>query len=138
MSGFLLDTNVVSELTKAAPDTHVISFLRDHDDLWLSTVALHELDLGLKLLPLGQRRDRLQQTIAAFVAEFEDRILPLGRMEARWAALARFQSRQSGRTLDLGDSLIAGTAMTHDLVIVTRNVGDFYGLSVEIVNPWEA
>ena len=137
MSGFLLDTNVVSELAKDAPDSRVIAFLRDQDDLWLSAIVLHELDFGLNLLPLGQRRERLQQTIAAFVAEYDDRILPLGRMEARWAALARVQSRQSGRTLELGDALIAGTAMVHDLAVVTRNVRDFYSLSVEIVNPWE-
>ena len=137
MSGFLLDTNVVSELAKDAPDSRVIAFLRDQDDLWLSAIVLHELDFGMNLLPLGQRRERLQHTIAAFVAEYDDRILPLGRMEARWAALARVQSRQSGRTLELADALIAGTAMAHDLTVVTRNVRDFYSLSVEIVNPWE-
>lgn len=138
MSGFLLDTNVVSELTKDTPDPHVIAFLRDKDDLWLSTVVLHELDFGLNLLPLGQRRERLQQTIAAYVAEYDDRILPLGRLEARWAALTRAQSRQSGRTLQLGDALIAGTALAHDLAVATRNVRDFEGLSLDIVNPWES
>ena len=86
MTGFLLDTNVVSELTKESPDPGVIAFPSEQDDLWLSPVVLHELEFGLQLLPRGHRRDGLRQALSEFIEEYEDRILPLVRNEAEWAA----------------------------------------------------
>ncbi len=138
MSGFLLDTNVVSELTKDAPDSRVVEFLAAHDDLWLSTIVLHELDFGLNLLPLGRRRNRIRAALLAFVMEYEDRILAVDRPEAEQAATLRAQAHRSGRVLHLGDALIAGTAKTHNLAVATRNVVDFDGLDVAVTNPWEA
>ncbi|MDE2722353.1 MAG: type II toxin-antitoxin system VapC family toxin [Gemmatimonadota bacterium] len=138
MNGFLLDTNVVSELTKNVPNSQVITFLVAQNDLWLSIIVLHELDFGLNLLPLGRRRDRISAVLAAFVTEYEDRILPVDRPEAEQAASLRAQARRSGRVLHLGDALIAGTAKTHNLAVATRNVADFDGLDVDVTNPWEA
>ena len=63
--------------------------------------------------------------------------LPAERVGAEWAARFRAHAHHCGRRLDLGDALIAGTAKTHDLAIATRNVRDFDGLDVEVVNPWE-
>ena len=138
MNGFLLDTNVVSELTKDAPDSRVVAFLVAQDDLWLATVVLHELDFGLNLLPLGRRRDRISAALSAFVTEYEDCILPVDRPEAEQAAALRAQAHRSGRVLHLGDALIAGTAKAHNLAVATRNVADFEGLDVNVINPWEA
>ena len=138
MNGFLLDTNVVSELTKNVPNSQVITFLAAQNDLWLSIIVLHELDFGLNLLPLGRRRDRISAALAAFVTEYEDRILPVDRPEAEQAASLRAQARRFGRVLHLGDALIAGTAKTHNLAVATRNVADFDGLDVDVTNPWEA
>ena len=138
MNGFLLDTNVVSELTKNVPDSQVIAFLAAQNDLWLSIIVLHELDFGLNLLPLGRRRDHISAALAAFVTEYEDRILPVDRPEAEQAASLRAQARRSGRVLHLGDALIAGTAKTHNLAVATRNMADFDGLDVDVANPWEA
>ncbi len=137
MNGFLLDTNVVSELTKNVPDSRVVAFLAGQDDLWLSTIVLHELDFGLRLLPLGHRRDRTSAALSAFVSEYEDRILPVGRLEAEQAAALRVQAHRSGRVLHLGDALIAGTARAHDLCVATRNAADFNGLDVNVTNPWQ-
>ena len=69
---------------------------------------------------------------------YEDRILPLDRVGAEWSAEFRAQARRAGRTIDMGDMLIAGIAKANDMAIVTRNVRDFDGLDVDIVNPWEA
>ena len=69
MSGYLLDTNVISELTKASPAVGVLDFLSEHDDLWLSSVVLHELEFGLELLPHGHRRDGLRRTLEEFTSE---------------------------------------------------------------------
>ena len=102
MRGFLLDTNVVSELTKRSPDSGVIAFLTNQSDLWLSSVVLHELAFGLNLLPPGQRRDRIGAALAALVAEYADRVIVLSATEAEDAALLRAQAHRSGRVLHLG------------------------------------
>ena len=138
MSGFLLDTNVVSELTKATPDSRVVAFLAAQDDLWLPTIVLHELEFGLNLLPLGRRRNRIHAALSALLMEYGDRVLPLDRPESEQAAALRARARRAGRVLHLADALIAGTAKVHDLAVATRNVADFEGLGVTVTNPWEA
>ena len=137
MSGFLLDTNVVSELVKPAPEPRVIAFLTSQTDLWLSTIVLHELDFGLNLLPRGHRRDRLSSVLSTFLSEYSDQIIPVDRREAEQAAAMRAQARRLGRALYLADALKAGTAKAHDLSLATRNVMDFNDLGVEVTNPWE-
>ena len=137
MSRFLLDTNVISEVTKQRPAPQVIAFLEEHQDLWLPTIVLHELKFGLLLLPTGQRQDRLRTALSGFIDAYADRILPLDSSAAEWAAEFRAQARRSGETLDFGDALIAGTAKANDLVIATRNTKDFDYLDIEVVNPWE-
>ena len=79
----------------------------------------------------------LQDSLLEIIAEYEDRILPLERGGAEWAARFRAHAQRSGRMLDLGDALIAGTAKTYDLAIATRNVRDFDALDVKVVNPWK-
>ncbi len=115
MSGFLLDTNVISELTRPAPNANVVAFLEEEQDLWVSTVTMHELAFGIALLPEGRRRSAIAETLAAFAAAYDDRIIFLGREEARWAALLR--------------------AEAHGLAMVTRNVSDFEGAGWATV-PW--
>ena len=138
MTGFLLDTNVVSETTKDYPTPSVIHFLSQQTDLWLSSLVVHELEFGLQLAPHGRRRERLVVSISRFLADYTDRILSVDRESAEWSARFRAAAIRSGRSPDLIDLLIAGTAWTRGLVIVTRNVRDFTGLGIEIVNPWEA
>lgn len=137
MNGYLLDTNVISEVIRSTPHTRVVTFLAKHDDLWLSSIVIHELEYGLQRMAQGQRRSGLQDSLLGVIAEYEDRILPLERVGAEWAARFRAQAHRFGRTLDLGDALIAGTAKTHDLAIATRNIRDFDVLEVQVVNPWE-
>ena len=79
MSGFLLDTNVISEMTFDAPNPQVIAFLAAQDNLWLSAVVVHELEYGLQLLPPGHRRDRLVAAHSHVIRAYGDRIVPLRR-----------------------------------------------------------
>lgn len=72
MNGYLLDTNVISELTRQLPNPRVIEFLPEHADLWLSTVVIHELEFGLQLLPEGKRRFDLYSLLSEFLSEYED------------------------------------------------------------------
>ena len=134
MIGYLLDANVASETMSPAPDLQVAPFLTGHDGLWLSTIVLHELDYGVRRLEPGRTRDRLQADLAGFAAEYGDRILPLDRAAAEWAAQFRAQWQRSGRALELGDALVAGTARANGLCVATRNVTDFQHLDVDATN----
>lgn len=98
---------------------------------------LHELEFGLQLLPSGQRRDGLRATLLEVIARHDDRILPVGRSAATWAARFRGEAQRSGRTLDLGDALIAGTAKASDLALATRNTADFRNLNLCVTIPWD-
>ena len=137
MSGCLLDTNVISELTRDAPDLRVITFLADRDDVWVSSVLIHEVEYGIRLLPQGRRRDRLATMQAGILSAYANRILFLDRGGAEWAAELRANARRSGRPVELGDVLIAGIAKAHDLAVATRNTADFELLEVDVVNPWQ-
>ena len=137
MTGFLLDTNVVSEAIKPAPDPRVTKFLHDrHDRLWLSVVVLYELEYGVHLLPQGRRRLEVAALIAGIVRNYGDRILPVNREAASRAARLRARARRAGRPGQTADALIAGTAVANDLVVATRDTGDFAPFDVEAQNPW--
>ena len=138
MTGYLLDTNVISELTRHVPDPQVVSFLSEQEDLWLSSILIHEVEYGLRLLPQGDRRSRLSAMQSAILGTYENRILPLDRVGAEWSAEFRAQARRAGRTIDMGDALIAGIARAHDLALATRNMAHFNDVAVEVINPWEA
>ena len=137
MSGYLLDTNVVSEVVKSDPEPRVVSFLLDESDLRLSTIVLHELTFGLGLLPDGRRRDLLGHALSSFIARYGDMVLPVDRPAADYAASLRVRAHRAGRVLTLADALIAGTAVANNLAIATRNVDDFQGLDVPVFNPWD-
>jgi predicted nucleic acid-binding protein len=136
MRGFLLDTNVVSETAKPAPNPRVVAFLADRVDLWLPVIVLHELEYGVRLMPAGRRRDARRATLMALTGRFHRRLLPIGRDEAGHASRLRAHARRAGRTVHLGDALIAGTATANDLVLATRNVDDFAPFDIELLNPW--
>ena len=137
MTGYLLDTNVISELTRDNPDSRVIDFLAERDDVWVSTVLIHEVEYGVRLLPQGTRRNRLSSMQSAILSGYAHRVLPLDRAGAEWAAEFRAIARRSGHIVDIGDALIAGIARANDLALATRNVADFVRLDVEVFNPWE-
>ena len=136
MTGFLLDTNVVPELAKPSPEAQVLAFLAAEANLWIPAITLYELQFGVKDLPEGRRREQLQSAIWAILADFGNRVIPLGREEAESAATLQALAKKTGYSVGLADCLIAGTATYHDLCVVTRNVRDFAPLSVTIHNPW--
>ena len=139
MTGFLLDTNVISEVMKPTPHPRVTAFLQaQHDSLWLSVVVLHELEYGMRLLPAGRRRSRMRAVVAGIVATHGDRVLPLGRAAAQRAAWLRARAHRNGRPVQVGDALIAGTADVGALAVATRNVSDFAPFEIDVVNPWTA
>jgi len=140
ISGFLLDTNVPSELTNPVPDRRVASWVdtQENSNLYLSAVSVGEMRRGFALLPLGKRRRRLEDWFEKYLLPlFEDRILSVTpRIGDLWGVLdAERQLR--GMPLNTADGMIAATARFHDLTVVTRNAKDFAGLGVRIFNPWD-
>ena len=136
MNGCLVDTNVISELVKPSPHNNIIQFLSTLSNAWLSVITLHELDYGLKLMPKGKRRSNLEQKLRQLLSEYGGFVIPIDKLEASHAASFRVEARQQGRVMHLADSLIAGTAKVHNLSLATRNVNDFTGVDIEIINPW--
>ncbi len=137
MTGYLLDTNVVSEVSKRSPSPAVVGFLQDTQaELWLSVIVLGELELGVQILPEGRRRNRVSDWLSQLKADFHQRILPIESRDAEWAATFRERAHRDGWDLTLADALVAGTAKARDLVVATRDIRDFAGLDVEIIDPW--
>jgi predicted nucleic acid-binding protein len=141
MNGFLLDTNIPSEMTRPRPQPSVSGWLDDADDdqLHFSVVSLGEILKGVTVLPESKRRSQLEQWLDETLRPwFQGRILPVNEPIAeRWGVLAG-QCQLKGRPLKVVDGFIAATALEHDLTIVTRNVKDFAGLGVTVFNPWDA
>ena len=140
MTGFLLDTNVPSELTRPQSDPQVEKWVDEADDdqLHLSVVSLGELLKGVTILPVGKRRDQLQQWLDETLRPwFQGRILPVDEAIAEQWGILSGECQLKGRPLKFADGLIAATALQHDLTIVTRNVRDFSGLGVDVLDPWE-
>ncbi len=137
MNSYLLDTNVISELSKQSPNPGVVNFLLSSDVMWLSAIVVYELELGVQILPEGQRRDRLKDWLSRIVDSFRGCILPIRRQEAEIAASFQARVHRDGGRLELADALIAGTAEARSLSLATLNVRDFRGLDIDTVNPWD-
>ncbi len=133
---YLIDTNVLSELRRRDPDANVVRWVADRPatTLYLSVLTLGELRKGVEGLPEGPRRRRLIDWLEVELpAYFAGRIVPVDAAVAeRWGRL----QAQAGRPLPAIDSLLAATALTHDLTLVTRNRKDFQHLELRVIDPW--
>jgi predicted nucleic acid-binding protein len=141
MSGFLLDTNVLSEFNRRGePDERVKHWLEtaDTESLYTSVLTFGEIRFGIELLPPSKRRDQLERWLERDLHEwFEGRILPVDQSIAdRWGLL-RAQAQLKGRLLSIVDALLAATALQHNLTIVSRNAAHFSVIDLAVVNPWE-
>lgn len=135
----LLDTNVLSEVRRPAPDPKVLAWLDtiDEDRAFISVVSIAELRRGIALMEDGRRRTALAVWLAQDLpARFASRILPIDHVVAeRWGELMA-QSRRSGLALSVMDGFFAATALANNLMLVTRNVKDFAAFGVPLFNPW--
>ena len=141
MSGFLLDTNCISELVSPKPEPRVIEWVDTTDEalLYLSALSVGEIRKGIDALPDSRRRTRLETWLEVDLkARFAGRILPIdAAIAGRWGALAA-AAKRIGKALAIIDGLIAATALHHDLAIVTRNTSDFATTHARVLNPWES
>jgi len=139
LTGFLLDTNVVSETIKVRPDEAVLIWLARRDEqVFVPTIAIAEIKLGIEMLPAGRRRTSFEDWLSDLLAnDFADRILPFD-TAAAWAfgeLVAR--ARRSGHPTPVADAQIAAVATVHGLTVATRDIADFAGFGVPLVNPFE-
>jgi predicted nucleic acid-binding protein len=141
MSGFLLDTNCISELVRPKPDPHVLDWMEAADEslLFLSVLTLGELRKGTPGLPQGKRRTQLETWLEVDLqARFAQRILPIDFSVAdRWGVIIA-EAKRAGKSIPVIDGLLAATAIQHNLTIVSRNAKDFAGVPVQTLNPWAA
>jgi predicted nucleic acid-binding protein len=140
MSGYLLDTNCISELVRLKPEPRVMAWMQAAEEtlLYLSVLTLGEIRKGLAGLPQGKRRTRLEPWLEIELgARFAGRILPIDVPVAdRWGLLAA-TAKKEGKTLSTVDGLLAATALHHNLTVVSRNVSDFADTRVQVLNPWK-
>jgi toxin FitB len=131
---FLFDTTAVSELEKPRPNQGLVDWLGgvSWDDVYLSAVTIAEVRLGINRLPNGEKRRRLEAWFDSLTDQFPDRILPID-----FHVAVRFAEIQHEKgPLPLMDSLIAATALTHRLTVVTNNTSDLGRTGASVVDPW--
>jgi hypothetical protein len=132
---YLVDANVLSEPTKKVPDSNVVDWLQDNErEIVVDPIILGEVRFGILLLRGGRRRASLERWFDAGVQRF--RCLPWeAETGLKWAQLLA-SLRAAGRAMPIKDSLIAATALVHDLTVVTRNRVDFEKAGVSIIDPF--
>ena len=140
MSGFLLDTNVISELVRSRPDPGVLKWVESTDEslLRISVLTLGEIRKGIALSADGRRRISLEGWLAHDLAvRFSGRILPVDVPIAnRWGRISA-AAKAGGSALPVIDGLLAATAMQHNLTMVSRDEAYSQIAGVELFNPWQ-
>mgnify|MGYP001813372720 CR=1 FL=1 len=135
----VLDTNVLSAVMQREPPSEVVAWLdrQPANSIWTSAVTVFEVEYGLRRLPEGKRRHRLQEAFRAVLAEeLGGRILPFDAQAALAAGSISAKLEASGQTVEIRDVQIAGIAKARQATVATRNVKHFEH-SCPVVNPWE-
>ena len=135
----LLDTNVLSELMKLAPEPHVLKWLDtlSPSECYLSAITKAEIELGIALLPDGKRKVDLKTAAELMFDEFPERCLSFNSTAASRYADIVAESTRIGRPISVEDAQIAAIAITHDMVLATRNNSDYENIAeLTILNPW--
>jgi predicted nucleic acid-binding protein len=139
--GFLLDTNVLSEVMREKPAPEVMAWLDEQPEnlLYTSAVTQAEVLAGIAFLPTGKRRDALASSAdQLFGHDFSGRCLVFGGAAAEQCALVRAQRKLAGMPISTEDAQIAAIALANQLTLVTRNTKDFRGITgIQVTNPWQ-
>jgi len=133
---YLVDANVLSEPTKRAADSKVVTWLDTNEsNLVVDSIIIGELRIGILALPRGRKRDRLEQWYETVVETIE--CIPWdATISQRWASLV-VDLKRKGETVPLLDGMIAATALQYNLIVATRNTRDFHKTGVKTLNPFE-
>jgi predicted nucleic acid-binding protein len=136
---YLLDTCVISELVKPAPNRRVVDWLNEVSSkaLFLSVITIGEIKKGLTKLPNSKKKERLTVWLNTLLNEYQERILPVDLMVAENWGVLQGNAEMAGTPMSSIDSLLAATTYTHNLTLVTRNESDFVPGITPIINPWK-
>jgi len=135
---YLLDTCVISELSKQSPDKSVLEWFKNCPDnrIYISTLTLGELQYGIELLPSGKKKNDLIAWFDEINSYYSEIALPVNNsISLRWGEM-RAILRGQGVQLPVIDGLIAATSIEHNFILVTRNTSDFESTGVQCLNPW--
>ena len=136
---YVFDTNVLSEVMKEVPDPSVVAWMRGcpAEAMFTTAISHSEILYGIRRLPEGAKRLRLERTVRAmFAQEFVGRVLPFDADAADAYANLRVARTQAGRPLGAEDGMIAAIALTQGATVVSRDAGGFEGCGVALINPW--
>jgi hypothetical protein len=137
----VLDTNVLSEMMRLAPDPNVAAWfsVRPATSLFTTTIAQAEILYGLELLSASTRRSRLETAVhELFAIDFAGRILTFDQAAAQAYAEIAAARRRAGRPIAQFDAQIAAIARSRDAGVATRDVADFEGCGINVIDPWQA
>ncbi|OHD67942.1 MAG: hypothetical protein A2W19_06755 [Spirochaetes bacterium RBG_16_49_21] len=136
---YLLDTCVISELTKQKPDGRVLKWFNqcEEDQMYISCLTIGELHYGIGILPESKKKNDLLVWFNDFQEVYKDATLPItDNICIRWGK-ERARRKHRGIHIPVIDGLIACTASEHNYILVTRNISDFANMTVQILNPWK-
>jgi predicted nucleic acid-binding protein len=136
----ILDTNVLAALMRRTPDQPVITWLdrQPAESVWITTITLFEVRMGLALLPAGRRRNALESAFSVVLEDhLENRVLDFDSAAALAAATLAAQRQKSSRPVDMRDTQIAGIALARRATLATHNTKHFADLSIPVIDPWE-
>lgn len=136
----ILDTNVLSELMKPAPGKHVARWMASQpaSSVYTTSITQAEILYGIAVLAAGARRSALEAAAEAMFAEdLSDRVLAFGADAARPYARIAAERRRAGRPISQFDAQIAAIARSSGAALATRNVADYDGCGIRLINPWE-
>jgi toxin FitB len=135
----LIDTNVVSEVWRNTPNSHVVSWLESQlrEAIFISSITLAEIHFGIAKSPDGHNKSRMSDSAVRLEVEtFNGRVLAFDNRCAIQFGLARASREKMGRPINFPDAAIAATALTYGLTLATRNTKDFEGLDLKLINPF--
>lgn len=139
MTGWLLDTNILSELRRPKPEPKVVSFVaaQSLDLLYVSSITLAEIRFGIELVADATKRGELNDWLALKVRPmFDQRVLPVSEdVIFKWRLLLE-DGRKDGHTYSQPDLMIGATALLHGLTVVTRDTSDYERARIPVLNPW--
>lgn len=133
----LVDTNVWSEFTRRTPDPAIVQWERQNaDSLWLSVVVLAEFRAGGAMMAAGRARDAVVDITEAIATRYAERLLVFDEPCSREYGRVLASARAAGKPILTADAMIAATALANGMRVATRDVNDFAGAGVDIINPW--
>ena len=135
---YILDTNIISEMTRPQPDFNALCWVQDHcDDVYMTSVAVKELYYGILIMPEGRRKTVLRDRIDAIVRDCVDKTLPFDAFSGFLCAEMHAEMRRAGRGVTIEDCMIAAICKCHGCVLATHNMKDFEHFGIEVIDPFE-